>query len=255
MSPSARRRRLAAGAAVGCLALVLTGCAGQEDSSAEGSAAQSSAPSSAAAEGSAASSASQTVPAEQQEHVQEAIEQGYALNAEGADLPVVTMFTDYECPACRSYHPAVEQAAEALDGEVTVRVKNFPLPMHDNARPAALAVEAAALQDKGHDYADAVYAEEDWIELSDQELTDRLVELAGEAGLDQDRFRADLGSAAVAQIVDAHQAQAEELGLRGTPSFLAGDVEIDLGDVRTPEDLREAFQDAAASETGQAQDA
>lgn len=218
-------------AAAACAALLLAGCVPQTQEE----------PSSRGSETASASSGP-----EETAHADQAVQEGYALNAEGEDLPVVTMYTDYECPACGAFHPAVEQAAEQLDGEVTLRVKNFPLPMHDSARPAALAVEAAAVQDAGQEYADLVYDDVDeWSELSDDERTERFVELAGEAGLDQERFRRDMGSAEVARVVDEHEQQARDLELQGTPSFVVDGRAIDLGDIRTPEDLRDVLQDAA----------
>lgn len=241
MNPHASaRRRTAALAAAACSALLLTGCqqlpGQQDDEGPSGEQSQS--------QGGAAD-------AEQSEHVSQAVKQGYALNAEGQHLPVVTMYTDYECPACGAFHPAVERAAVELDGEVTIRVKNFPLPMHDNARPAALAVEAAGMQDAAGEYADLVYEDVDeWSELSGDELDDRFVELAGEAGLDQERFRDDTGSDAAQQIVDEHEAQARELELEGTPSFVSDGRAIDLGGIGSPEDLMEAFREAAEGSGG-----
>ncbi|WP_144791003.1 thioredoxin domain-containing protein [Kocuria palustris] len=241
MNPFAPAHRRAA-ALLAAGALLLTGCqqsSGEQDGES---------PSDGQSQPSAAS-------AEQSEHIDQAVEQGYALNAAGEDLPVVTMYTDYECPACGAFHPAVEEAADQLDGEVTVRVKNFPLPMHDGARPAALAVEAAAMQDAGGEYADRVYGDvEQWSELPDGELQDRFVELAGEQGLDQERFREDMGSEAARQIVGEHEAQAEQLELQGTPSFVADGRVIDLGDVRGPEDLVDAFREAAEGAGGAPQE-
>lgn len=269
--------RLAAGlTAAACCALLLTSClpSSDEDPSTEGSAsAQDSASASeTASEGSpsqdpseggsaqaedSASAQDSEAPQEDTEvpGVDQAIEDGYALNTASGDLPVVTMYTDYECPACGSFHPAVEQVAEELDGEVVVRVKNFPLSMHDNAVPAAHAVEAAGRQGEAHEYASLVYDDVDeWSELSDGELEDRFVELAGEAGLDEQRFREDMGSSEVEEIVEQHSQQAEDLELTGTPSFVADGRAIDLGEIGSAEDLRDVLRDAAEGSSGSSSD-
>lgn len=269
--------RLAAGlTAAACCALLLTSClpsseedpssqdsASAQDAASESSASQESsdggsaqAQDSAGAEDSASPEASEA-PQEDTEvaGVDQAVEEGYALNTASGDLPVVTMYTDYECPACGSFHPAVEQVAEELDGEVVVRVKNFPLPMHDNAVPAAHAVEAAGRQGAAHEYASLVYDDvEEWSELSDGELEDRFVELAGEAGLDEERFREDMGSSDVEEIVEQHSQQAEDLELTGTPSFVADGKAIDLGEIGSAEDLRDVLRDAAEGSSGSASD-
>lgn len=269
--------RLAAGlTAAACCALLLTSClpsseedpssqdsASAQDAASESSASQKSsdggsaqAQDSAGAEDPASPEASEA-PQEDTEvaGVDQAIEDGYALNTASGDLPVVTMYTDYECPACGSFHPAVEQVAEELDGEVVVRVKNFPLSMHDNAVPAAHAVEAAGRQGEAHEYASLVYDDVDeWSELSDGELEDRFVELAGEAGLDEQRFREDMGSSDVEEIVEQHSQQAEDLELTGTPSFVADGKAIDLGEIGSAEDLRDVLRDAAEGSSGSASD-
>lgn len=187
------------------------------------------------------------------EFVENAINAGYALNTVG-DYPVVTMFTDYECPACQSAHPLVEEAAESLDGEVTVVVKNFPLPMHDNAVPAARAVEAAGMQGQAVEFANHLYENaDDWSDLSGSELDDYFLTVAEQVAVDTEQFTGDYSSEAVASIVDQHAAQAETLDLQGTPSFVVADQDIDLSDVSTVDDLAGAFQDAVDSAGDDAQ--
>lgn len=244
-------------AAAGASLVLLSGCAngGDADSPATttdtGSATQeATAPQeTGAADSSAATEAATASPAEGAGHteagyVENAVNSGYPLNTVD-DLPVVTMYTDYECPACQSAHPLVEQAAESLDGEVTVVVKNFPLPMHENAVPAARAVEAAGIQGQAHDYASDLYENaDDWTDLSGSELDDYFAQTAQDQGLDQQQFTTDYSSDAVPSIVDAHASQAEDLDLAGTPSFVVGDSSIDLEGVQTADDLANAFQDA-----------
>lgn len=264
--------RLAAGlTAAACSALLLTGCLSstEDDPSAQDASSQDASSQEPSGGGSPAAQdtaeAQDTASAEDSEApqdgaevagVDQVIEDGYALNSEGQDLPVVTMYTDYECPACGSFHPAVEQVAEELDGQVVVRVKNFPLSMHENAVPAAHAVEAAGRQGAAHEYANLVYDDVDeWSELSAGELEDRFVELAGEAGLDEDRFRGDMGSSDVEEIVEQHRQQAEDLDLAGTPSFVADGQAIDLGEIGSAEDLRDVLRDAAEGSSGSTDEA
>ncbi|MDO5618666.1 DsbA family protein [Kocuria sp.] len=238
-------------AVAGASLLFLTGCADNGTSSDASaptteSAGQATGESTSTA-GSGATEQSTQEASQDQEYVDNAINSGYALNTVD-DLPVVTMYTDYECPACQSAHPLVEQAAQSLDGTVTVMVKNYPLPMHDNAVPAARAAEAAAMQGQAQDYASSLYENpNDWTQLSGTELDDYFLSTAEDNGLDVDQFTGDYSSGAVAQIVDAHQAQAAELDLPGTPSFVVVDQTVDLDNVRTAQDLADAFQSATDS--------
>lgn len=181
------------------------------------------------------------------EGVSDAVNAGYALNTVG-DLPVVTMYTDYECPACQSAHPVVTDAAEQLDGTVAVVVKNYPLKMHQNALPAAHAVEAAAMQDYAPEFADHLYSNaEEWAQLSEAELDKYFITLAEDLGLDHEQFERDQSSEAVAQIVEAHREQAADLDLKGTPSFVVADELVDLENVRSADDLATAFEEATAA--------
>ena len=56
-------------------------------------------------------------------------------------------FVDYQCPACRAHFDQVEQAVKKTPG-AAFYVQQFPLPMHDLAKPAAalaLAAEARGI--------------------------------------------------------------------------------------------------------------
>ena len=69
-----------------------------------------------------------------------------------ADAPVTLVeFTDLECPFCRSFHVG---AFEKIKHDVhrqrqgPLRLRDFPLDFHPNARPAAVAVRCAGEQGK-----------------------------------------------------------------------------------------------------------
>lgn len=57
-------------------------------------------------------------------------------------LTVVT-FTDYQCPACKRAHPALEQAA-ASDGAVRLSYRDWPIFGPRSVRAARVALAAAA---------------------------------------------------------------------------------------------------------------
>lgn len=225
-------------AVVGLSMVLLVGCASAQDNNDVPASDQDT-------QSSSASATKSSAPSQGQEYVTKAVESGYALNS-ADDLPVVTMYTDYECPACQAAHPLVERAAEKVDGRVTVMVKNFPLSSHENAVPAARAVEAAGMQEKAHDFASYLYENPDsWAQLDGQELDEYFVTVAQELKLDEEQFKGDYSSDAVANIVSSHRQQGQDLDLRGTPSFVANDTVIDMAQVRTAEDLASAFEEAA----------
>lgn len=83
------------------------------------------------------------------------------------DAPVtIVKFTDLQCPFCARFYPPVKEAMAAYPDKVRLIIKNFPLPFHPNARPAAKLALAAneqgkyiemveLLLDNGADYSDA----------------------------------------------------------------------------------------------------
>ena len=69
-------------------------------------------------------------------------------------------FTDYECPFCKKFYKnALPQLRkDYIDtGKVRLVVRDFPLPFHKHARPAANAAHCAGEQDKFWDMHDALY--------------------------------------------------------------------------------------------------
>jgi protein-disulfide isomerase len=69
----------------------------------------------------------------------------------------IVEFSDFECPACRAAHPALEAAVKAYPDKVTVVFKNFPLPMHTFAAPAAAAGEYAFEKGRFWPFADQLF--------------------------------------------------------------------------------------------------
>src|SRR5262249_39776357 len=138
----------------------------------------------------------------------------------------VTMdvYGDFQCPLCAQNALTVEPvlvSKYAEDG--TLRIVHHDIdvlsatPDQESTR-AARGGYCAQQQGKYWDYAH-------WVCTSQQGETlggfarDRLVALAGAAGLDQQAFDACLDSAAAVQAVAATQAQADALGIHATPTI------------------------------------
>ena len=88
-----------------------------------------------------------------------------------------------------------------------------PLPMHDQAQPAAEAAMAAHAQGKYWEMENAIFDHQ-------RELgPERYVEIARQIGLDVPRFQRDLASHAWQASIQTQQEMAGRLGARGTPMF------------------------------------
>jgi protein-disulfide isomerase len=118
---------------------------------------------------------------------------------------------------------------EFLDfqGRITFATRNFPLEMHPPANPAA---EAAAKQGRYNEMYQALYdnfgrwAVDGQNVSSDRDRAAGLFEgFAGRAGLDREKFRADMASAGVQAAIDRDVADGRALGVSSTPTlFLNG---------------------------------
>lgn len=146
-----------------------------------------------------------------------------------ADDGKVTLveFLDFQCPGCASYYTEVTKKIEQdYHGRITFVTRNFPLEMHPLAVVAAQAAEAAAKQGKYNEMYHALYDNvERWAIDGQNTRSDRdravvlFEEFATGAGIDRDRFRADMNSADVQAVIDRDVADARTLGVSSTPTF------------------------------------
>src|SRR5215471_2637016 len=103
--------------------------------------------------------------------------------ARGPDKAPITIiaFSDYQCPYCKRAHATVEQVMKTYGDKVKLVYRDYPLPFHENARPAAEAAACANAQGKFWEYHQKLWGASD---LS----TEKLKAMAGEVGLDQQKF-------------------------------------------------------------------
>jgi protein-disulfide isomerase len=141
------------------------------------------------------------------------------------DAPVVIVeFADYECPYCQRIHPDLKKLQDDFPGKVAVAFKDFPLPMHRNSGKAAEAARCAGEQGRFWDFHDVLFENTQRLEPA------QLKEYARRLELDGARFDQCLDRGEQAAAVRSDLAQAQRLGLSGTPSlfingrFLSGAV-------------------------------
>lgn len=134
------------------------------------------------------------------------------LGAPNAEVTLV-VFSDFECPFCDRGADVVKALQTKHGANLAIAFKQRPLPFHKSARLAAKASLAAANQDKFWEYHDALF--------EDQKALDReaLVQRATALELDVERFVADMDSPQMEERVRADEAEADRLGVRGTPTF------------------------------------
>ncbi len=138
----------------------------------------------------------------------------------GTRGPLIREYSDFYCPYCERLALQVfpKLKAELIEkGLARFDYRHFPLvEIHPDAARAALASECAAEQQRFWPYHDALFA---------ALARDRSVNyeaLAGKLGLDRNRFSACLSEARYQKVVDGMRAEAERLGLSGTPTVFVG---------------------------------
>lgn len=132
-----------------------------------------------------------------------------------ADAPVTLVeFGDYECADCmRAWH-TVRAVRERLGDEVRFVFRHLPQPeLHPHAVAAAQAAEAAAAQGRFWEMHERLFARNGALAPAD------LRAHAAAAGLDVERFTADLAWNRATAAVDAHVASARASRVEGTPAF------------------------------------
>jgi len=131
-----------------------------------------------------------------------------------ADAPVtIVEFSDFQCPFCAQAHGLIEQVLKAYPKEVKFVYKNYPLPFHPNAMPAAKAAVAAGMQGKFYEMHDKIFANQRSLN------EDFYIKAAGEIGLNVDKFKKDMASPEVQAEINTDMKEAQAAAVRGTPTI------------------------------------
>lgn len=159
----------------------------------------------------------------------------------------LTEFVDFQCEACYTYYPIMKQIEKAYQDRVSFRVRYiaFEGGDHTYSRIAARSAEAAARQGKFWEMQDKLFVNQKTWQVSrdPQAVFDGY---AREIGLNMETFARDVSSASVDEMISKDMADAEALGVTGTPSFVLNGAL--LGDDRRPSpsyDSISALLDAA----------
>jgi len=150
-----------------------------------------------------------------------------------ADAPVTLVeFSDFQCPYCARASTLVDQLMERFPETLNVIYVHYPLPMHEWARPAAIASQCAAQQDDEafwtlHDaYFDnqSSLTTDNVMERSEAYLADASIDIATWKTCATDES-SDAHTEA-AQTVSANMQAGESVNVTGTPSFFINGEQV-----------------------------
>ncbi len=145
------------------------------------------------------------------------------ITFEGPKDAKVTLieFADFQCPACRQAYPEVQKVLKTYEGKIKFAYREFPLPIHENAKGAAVAAVCADHQGKLYQYADVMFA-------GDAKLTrDDLVHDAADLRLDMNVFMSCLDATSTREAVARDVTDGDTLGVSQTPTFFVNGLMID----------------------------
>ncbi|MFC6886274.1 MULTISPECIES: DsbA family protein [Actinomadura] len=171
-----------------------------------------------------------------------------AMAAAGVTAPVLEVYEDFQCPACRHLEDTLGATIKELaaQGKAKVVYRPFQLfrqePLKSNSRRAANAAECAPA-DRWVQYHDRIYGHQP--PEGDKGFSNAdLIEWAGKAGIAGDPFARCVNGGQRLAAVDRAGAHAQQAGVTGTPHLALNGAKIADEALASPDALRKAVQDA-----------
>jgi protein-disulfide isomerase len=165
------------------------------------------------------------------------------------DAPVMMIeWSDFQCPFCASF--ALDTMPELIDeyvedGTLRFEWRDFPV-LGEDSMTAAMAGRAAAEQDAFFEMHDEIFARE-WERNAGELSVESLTEIAGELGLDTERFAQDMQDPDLERAVRDDLQLGQQIGFTGTPAFVINGRSMIGGQ---PTDTFRQIIDQAADEAG-----
>ncbi len=125
----------------------------------------------------------------------------------------VTEFGDFECPYCGRAAETLHALKEIYGDRIRIAYRHMPLGFHRNAQLAATLSQCAQAQGKFWDVHDRFFAHQGSLD------GEAMRSILAEAGVDMAGIDRCLASGEAAQQVARDISLAEQVGVRGTPSF------------------------------------
>ena len=135
-------------------------------------------------------------------------------------LVTLVEYSDFECPVCKSLHDALRGLLPKYGGKVRVVFKDFPIEqIHPWARTAAIAGRCGYQQDPKAFWKmyDLIYDNQEII--SAENAWTKMLDYAGQAGLNADAFKACMASPDAGAAIDASRINGQQLEVNSTPTI------------------------------------
>jgi protein-disulfide isomerase len=156
----------------------------------------------------------------------------------------LVVYGDFECSACERFFPIEKQVVDKFINDITFTFRHYPLDtIHQNARAASRAAEAAGKQNKFFEMHDLLYQNQSsWLSLGDPLPT--FTKFATALSINVEQFKTDYASEAVNSTINADKKEGDSKKVAGTPTYFLNGKELKLEEIQTV-DLFSAKIDAA----------
>jgi protein-disulfide isomerase len=154
----------------------------------------------------------------------------------------IVEFGDFECPACKSFQPALDRVATQFGDSVGIVFVHLPLSIHRFAKASARAAECAADQGMFSSFSRLLYEKQDSIGLKTWQS------YATETGVkDSALFQKCLADPQSLHRVEAGMSLAEQLRVKRTPTIMINGWLFD--EIPTEAQMVKAVADILAGRT------
>ena len=139
-----------------------------------------------------------------------------------ADAKVtIVEYSDFQCPFCgRGYQTMENQVLKDYGDKVRFYYKNYPLPFHPWAEPAAVAAECAKEQNAAAFWKLYNGFFQNQAQINPQNVKDKATEFLKDSGIDMAKWTDCFDNKKSLPKVKAEMAEGSSVGVTGTPGFI-----------------------------------
>lgn len=136
---------------------------------------------------------------------------------------VINEYSDFQCPACATMYPQLQQALEEFGDDIAVIYNDYPLTtIHPNAMAAAEAAQCAHQQDAFWEFHDTLFEKQDsWSTLTAPSKA--FTQYAEDLKLDIDAFESCTTNHDTRDSIKEDMAEGDASGLQSTPTLYIND--------------------------------
>ena len=149
------------------------------------------------------------------------------IRGEVSNPVTLTMYADFQCPACAEEYLLITRAWPELRDKAKLVFRHYPLTnMHPFAWTASLYAEAAARQNRFWEMHDVLFVNQAyWAGLTAENVSLEFDNYATQLGLDLAQLKQDMEDPAVIEKVRSDQRSGTRSGVRATPTlFINGSL-------------------------------